>query len=77
MKVVFDTEAPTATLAFEQLEDGKVYTDVSDENDDDLYLSTDLGQIVRLSDGMTFDAGDGWPATHRFLEVDVTLVVKK
>lgn len=77
MKIVFDTEAPTATLAFEELEDGKVYTDVSDNLDDDLYLATDLGHLVRLSDGLTFQALDGWPTTHRFLEVDVTLVVKK
>lgn len=75
MKIVFGSTSQTETLTMSQLMDGHVYTDVSDELDDDLYIATDQGGIVNLRNGVYFADGD--LPTSRFLEVDVELVVKK
>lgn len=77
MKVVIQDESPLVTLAYESLEQGKVYTNVSDDEDDDLYLFTDLGQLIQVRTGIAFDETDPWTQVDRFLEVDVTLVVNK
>jgi len=77
MKVVIQDESPMVTLSYQQLEQGKVYTNVSDDEDDDLYLFTDLGGLVQVRTGIVFDEGDPWTQVDRFLEVDVTMVVNK
>lgn len=77
MKVVIQDESPLVTLSYEQLEQGKVYTNVSDDEDDDLYLFTDLGQLIQVRTGIAFDETDPWTQVDRFLEVDVTMVVNK
>lgn len=75
MKIVYGSTSQTETLSMIQLEDGKVYTNVSDEHDDDLYMALDTGDVVDLSSGIVYISGD--MPTARFLEVDVELVVKK
>ena len=75
MKIIYGSTGQTETLTFSELEQGKVYTNVSDAVDNDLYLRTDTGVLVALSDGLVFVDGD--MPTARFLEVDVELVVKK
>lgn len=75
MKIIYGSTGQTETLTIGQLEDGKVYTDVSDAIDDDLYLALDTGAIAGLRDGTVYVDGD--LPTARFLEVDVELVVNK
>lgn len=75
MKIVYDSGAQVTTLLMGELIDGRVYTDVSDEFDTDLYLATDQGGVVSLETGIIYLPTD-LPAS-RFVEVDVTLVVKK
>lgn len=75
MKIVFDATSQTETLEFLDLEAGKVYTNVSDTMDDDLYLKTDGDVIVALRDGLRFVDGD--MPSARFLEVAVELKVLK
>lgn len=75
MKIVYGSTSQTETLTMSQLMDGHVYTDVSDEHDDDLYIATDQGGIVSLETGIYYADGD--LPTSRFLEVDVELAVKK
>lgn len=75
MKIVYDSGAQVTTLTLGELIDGHVYTDISDEEDDDLYIATDHGGVLSLATGIIYDIGD-LPAS-RFVEVDVTLVVKK
>lgn len=75
MKIVYGSTGQTETLSMAHLEDGKVYTNVADQYDDDLYMALDDGGVVDLSSGITYVDGD--MPTARFLEVDVELVVKK
>lgn len=75
MKIVYGSTSQTETLTMSQLMDGHVYTDVSDDDDDDLYIAVDQGGIVSLVNGVYYADGD--MPTARFLEVDVELVVKK
>lgn len=75
MKIVFGSTGQTETLTYGQLSAGKVYTNVADNYDNDLYMKTDMGHLVSLSDGLVYEDAD-FP-TARFLEVDVELVVKK
>lgn len=74
MKIVYGSTSQTETLEFGDLVDGKVYTNVSDTDDDDLFLAMDTNEIVSLKDGTVYVDGD--MPTARFLEVDVELVVK-
>lgn len=77
MEIVYDSLSPVATLKLGELLAGRVYTDVSDGNDDDLYMYTDMGDLVNLRDGTRYTVADPWTRTASFLEVNVKLVVKK
>lgn len=75
MKIVFESTGQTETLSIFDLTPGKVYTNVSDEDSEDVYLALDIDGVASLATGLLLDDND--LPTARFLEVDVALVVKK
>lgn len=77
MEIRFESGEQTTVLGIDDLEAGAVYTNVSDAEDDDLYLFTDLGFLVALDTGTCFNKDDPWVIVARFKEVDVSLLVSK
>lgn len=76
MKIVYEDKAQLNTVSYADMVVGTVYTDVSDDSDDDLYIYTDMADLVNLRTGYRFN-GDDWMKYHMFVPVDATLVVNK
>lgn len=77
MEIVQQADIPLGTLDYYDLVPGKVYTDVTDNEDDDLYLKLDMG-LAALHSGMYHSNDeDSWVQQARFIEVNAKVVVVK